>query len=354
MIYQGDSWQYINDTPEILHGIWQGRDSVLRNCMALLAGDGVSELYLAGTGSSYHSAIAAAPFLKKILGIRVFPVYPIAISQEICFMDKKSLVAGISQQGTSVSVINALKEAGNAGIRTIAVAGEHHTAITKHGDATLYVECGYEDAGATTKGYTATVLTLLLFGLAFARAQGKITDTEEAACQRRIEGVIRHMPEVLKKSASWSERTAEQLRTSRNLMVLYGGRKQAVMLEAVLKMSETCRFPVRGFEADAFMHGMYNAVDEETEFLYLFPEEGSQREQMERLYGYYEVKGSRQYRMPEDMFIHDEDFSALEYILPIQQLFVLTSRKRGIDLNIPKEPDFHKYMGSKLEDNKNT
>mgnify|MGYP000635806189 CR=1 FL=1 len=29
--------------------------------------------------------------------------------------------------------------------------------------------------------------------------------------------------------------------------------------------------------------------------------------------------------------------------------FVLTSRERKIDLNIPKDPDFHKYMGSKLE-----
>ena len=39
----------------------------------------------------------------------------------------------------------------------------------------------------------------------------------------------------------------------------------------------------------------------------------------------------------------------MEYILPVQMLFVMTSRARKIDLNIPSDPDFHRYMGSKLE-----
>ena len=48
-------------------------------------------------------------------------------------------------------------------------------------------------------------------------------------------------------------------------------------------------------------------------------------------------------------FTDDPEFSILEYILPVQMLFVMTSRARKIDLNIPSDPDFHRYMGSKLE-----
>ena len=48
-------------------------------------------------------------------------------------------------------------------------------------------------------------------------------------------------------------------------------------------------------------------------------------------------------------FTDDLEFSILEYILPVQMLFVMTSRARKIDLNIPSDPDFHRYMGSKLE-----
>lgn len=349
MIYQGDAWKYIEDTPEILNSIWKGKAVIFESCMKILMGEKVSELYLAGTGSSYHSAIAVTSFLKKLLGIRVFPIYPVAISEEICFMNKNSLVVGISQQGTSTAVIAALEEVRNAGIRTISVTGEYDTEITRHSDANIYVECGYEDAGATTKGYSATVLTLILFGIELAKSQEILLASEEKEYQNRIKRIIENMSTVLEKSVSWSQKAAERLKESKNLIVLYDGIQQASMLEAVLKISETCRYPVRGFETDAFMHGMYNAVDCETEFLYLFPPDKKQKQQMERLYAYYENHGNRQYRIPEDNFINDPELSMLEYILPIQQLFVLTSRKRGIDLNIPKDPDFHKYMGSKLE-----
>ncbi|WP_342759095.1 SIS domain-containing protein [Kineothrix sedimenti] len=349
MIYKGDICEYIEDTPKILSGIWERRAAIFEDCMKNLMQEKVSVLYLTGTGSSYHSAVAAASFLKKILGIRVFPVYPITISEELCFMNKNSLVIGISQQGTSTAVISGLDEARKAGVRTISVTGEYDTEITSHSDATIYVECGYEDAGATTKGYTATVLTLILFGIGLAGVQGILSDSKEKEYQGRVKRVIDHMPAVLEKSVNWSQKAAESLKDCKNLIVLYDGIMQASMLEAVLKISETCRFPVRGYQTDAFMHGMYNAVDEETEFLYLFPPDKKQKQQLDRLYDYYEKQGNRQYRMPEDYFINDTELSVLEYILPIQMLFVLTSRKRGIDLNIPKDPDFHKFMGSKLE-----
>ena len=105
------------------------------------------------------------------------------------------------------------------------------------------------------------------------------------------------------------------------------------------------------------MHGVYNAVTEETDFLYFFPPDGYELKRMEQLFKYYERQGYCQYAVNwkgssnayGGVFLNDPDFSVLEYTLPQQMLFVLTSRERKIDLNIPKDPDFHKYMGSKLE-----
>ena len=44
---------------------------------------------------------------------------------------------------------------------------------------------------------------------------------------------------------------------------------RSLLLEGILKFSETCRFPVRGYEAEEFMHGMYNASLQKLTF-YLF------------------------------------------------------------------------------------
>lgn len=79
------------------------------------------------------------------------------------FLSEDAVVLGISQQGTSTAVIEALDKVRKQGIIGISVTGEYNTEITRHSDRNIYVECGYEDAGATTKGYTATVLYFISF-----------------------------------------------------------------------------------------------------------------------------------------------------------------------------------------------
>ena len=104
MIYKGDALEYIESTPGILLTILDDRVQILRKSMEMLREKPVSAIYLAGSGSSYHAAVAAAPFLKKMLGVRVFPVHPAAFLGEEALWTGESLVLGISQQGTSMSV----------------------------------------------------------------------------------------------------------------------------------------------------------------------------------------------------------------------------------------------------------
>lgn len=361
MIYQGDALQYIYETPGILQFILENEKEILNQSKVLLEERKVTELYLTGSGSSYNAAVAVSAFARKILGIRVTPVYPVIFMEESEIVSKDAVVLGISQQGTSMAVIRSLDKIREKGMTAISVTGEYDTEITKHGEANIYIECGYEDAGATTKGYIATVLTLMLFVIMLAKISGKITDLEAEMYRKRLGKVIQNMQQVLEKSEIWCRKTAEKLKNSSDLILISGNNLRSSLLEGVLKFSETCRFPVRGYEAEEFMHGMYNAVTRQTDFLYLFPAAGYEVSRMERLFEYYEKQGFCEYAINYKSaaqngnvllcdFINDVDFSILEYMLPQQLLFVLTSRARKIDLNIPKDPDFHKYMGSKLEE----
>lgn len=95
----------------------------------------------------------------------------------------------------------------------------------------------------------------------------------------------------MESSRPWCERTADKLKDSRDMMIISSSDLKSVLLEGTLKFSETCRFPVRGFEAEEFMHGMYNAVTQKTDFLYIFPACGYARERMKKLFGYYQKQG---------------------------------------------------------------
>ena len=364
MIYHGDALKYIYETPEILKAILNDHREILEICARMMNGKMPDEILLTGSGSSYNAAVGAAVFAKKLLGIRVSPVYPVTLIEDINILRDGTLVLGISQQGTSTAVINALDTVRDRRIATLAVTGEHDSEIIKHGDAHLYVECGYEDAGATTKGYTVTLMTLILFFIMLAENVGKITSCQTEEYMKRLNAVTGNMAAVLEECRGWCEKTAVSLKSSKDMMVISSSDQKAALLECCLKFSETCRFPVRGYEAEEFMHGIYNAVTDDTDFLYLFPAGGYERNRMAKLLKYYDRQGKHQYgvNLPQEMadmdtvgrfsdctFVNDPDFSALEYMLPLQLLFVLTSRERQINLNLPKDPEFHKYMGSKLQ-----
>lgn len=362
MIYHGDALEYIQETPGVLRAILDNADQITEDCIKLLKGRKISELYLIGLGSSYHSAKAVHVFLQNLLGIRVYPVCPVDFMDMQKWIRDDALVMGISQQGTSTGVISAMDKVKQENIPVIAVTGEHDTEITRHGDAVLYIECGYEDAGATTKGFTATIFTLLLFGIQLWEEQSNRTDTQRKRSREYLGNLLIEMELNLRKNKNLSEEVAEILSKSTDLMIVSGEKWKYILSEIVLKFSETCRFPVRGFEAEEFMHGLYNAVKADTDFLFLWDE---QSDGLEKLYQYYKEKGNtvicmgrgnvpkeQSWCVPQDdkaAFEENDCFSVFKDILLLQEIFVLTSRKRGINLNIPRDPDFHKIMGSKLE-----
>lgn len=365
MIYHGDALKYIYDTPEILLKILQDEKNIFEESRKYISGKSISQIYLMGSGSSYNAAETAACFGQKILGIQVIPVFPAAFMENIGVISDVSLVVGISQQGTSTAVIKGLDIAAKRQYMTLSVTGEYNTEITRHGDANIYVECGYEDAGATTKGYTATVLTLMIFLLIAGECMKKINSVSSVEYRNRMLLSVRNMETVYEKASVWEAAAARQLKSCEDLIFIAGSSLKGLLHESVLKFSETCRFPVRGFETEEFMHGIYNSVTDKTELFYLFSPDKEEGRRMLRLMDYYREKNVRQYgiNVPSQVFSHhdednylggifrqDMDFSVLEYAVPIQILFVMTSRKKGIDLNVPRDPEFHKYMGSKLED----
>lgn len=357
MIYHGDAYEYVVETPLVLQKILNGQKDILGECDKYLKDKQITEIYLTGSGSSYHSALVSAKFIKHLLGIPVSAVYPADVMEEVNQINDQTLLVGISQQGTSMAVIKALDQMKEKGGLTISCTGEYDTEITRHSHANIYVECGPEDAGATTKGFTATIFTLNLLGLHLAEMRQCIDAYDWKVYERQMEESITNMEQVIKHCDTWCQKVSEKLVRCRDLIILVSGRYKGLLPEIILKFSETCRMPVRGYEAEEFMHGMYNAVNDETEFLCLFDGESAEDERLQKLCEYYQNHKNRVYCLNSDVaqnlpgyFTKGNMFSVLENILPLQILFIYTSKKRGIDLNRPKDPDFHKYMQSKIEE----
>lgn len=346
MVYYGDAMKYIQETPKVCQEIWRYREDIFRKSIKVLDGN-INAIYMTGVGSSYHAAVAAVDFMRDILHREVYAVQPEELEGMLGILPGSSACIGISQQGTSVSVIHALDAARERGLRTIAMTGEHDTEITRHADAVSYIECGIEDAGATTKGFTATALSLMLLGIRYAFVRGELKGDslrELDQCLRKCIALMDTIPELME---NYYASVRDVLQNTRDLFIVSGHRNRAVMLECELKFSETCRFPARGRVADSFMHGLYNAVNRETTFLLIGNDTN-----VEKLKKYYREKGNHVLSLGrEEVGNYDAcvPFGILAYTMATQVLFVSLSKDLGIDLNVPSDPDFHKKMDSKLE-----
>lgn len=344
MIYHGDALIYIEETPDILGCVFRNRKSILRNALTLLERNSVRELLIIGTGSSYNAGYAVRNFLQQILKKRVSVIYPSELQETILVCNCNTVVIGISQQGTSTSVIEAIDRAKLFGKKTIAMTGEANTELEKHGDVLLPIECREEDTGVTTKGFTVTAFTLLLLGLEMMENTFK---KEEQIWKEKLCAISSNIQKILEEKKSQMNDVVKKLCSFEQLTIISDTYFCDLMPEIVLKFSETCRKPVFGMESEKFCHGMYNVVDEKMTFLFL-------------TYGNdVRIQKLKEYYREHDNMVVEVDASSFgadltlyfSMLLFLQYVMVNVSRSKKININIPRDPEFHKIMGSKIEEN---
>lgn len=347
---------YIKQTPFILSDILRKKGTVSKLFLDSIKDKEIKQIYLLGSGTSCHAGIAVKHFLETILKCKVFPMFPLVfIDQEMIF-DEKTLIIGISQSGTSLSTIRALDKARNDGLLTLALSGMENSEIEKHADSYIPILCGIENAVAKTKGYSATLLTLYIMGLEFAYNKKTISKIDYIEYYESLQKTIKNIDPLIDASINWYGKIKSYLIGKPQLMVIGYDANYGTMMEATLKLLETVRIAVSGYELEEFMHGIYNSINSNSTLFYI----GSKSQYLDRakkLKHYLLNTTKNQFMLSRDAsdkndfcfpFVDDKYFSTLEYIIPFQCLSYLLSVDSGIDPSQPSDPKFHKNMNSKL------
>ena len=211
-----DMYTYILESKQAVRNIVENQEKIFQSTIEYISNKTIEQIYIIGSGTSYHAAVAAKPIIENVLGIKVFQSYPIPFKDELIF-NKNTLVIGISHAGMSASTIAGLDKARNAGFATIAVTAERDTPILEHADQQLFIDMPIEYAGPKTKGYICSIVTLVILGLKIALKQNKITqDVYDDYIQRMLESSD-NIPEIANKAKQWYQNNKEDLLKCRRL-----------------------------------------------------------------------------------------------------------------------------------------
>ena len=234
----------------------------LNNC-ALSAAEvrGLEKITLVASGSSRHAGMIGEFMLERMAGLPV----EVDFASQYCYRDPvvapHELTIFISQSGTTIDTITALRVARRKGSKSLAICNVPDTPLTKEADATLLTHAGEEVAIAATKSFTTQLTVLFLLSACIAQMRGRTDPAMEQALRE-----LKRLPEHMKRAL---DTDAECYRVARELYryndFIYMGRDidYPVALEGALKLKEVSYIHAEGYPTGELKHGPTALVNEQ-------------------------------------------------------------------------------------------
>ncbi len=336
-------YDYIKETPFACKTILDNRKEITEGFVRKVVRHDIKRVVFIACGSSYNAATSARLFVGDKLQMPTKVITPFMFNNYERFFDKNDLLIMISESGRSTSTIDAVKKAYSEGLHFMVLTNNVNSPITKEGGEIINLSCGVETVGYVTKGYTSTVLSLMLMGLEGALSLKKISNEEYQSVIGDIEDSIRLMPDVINSATAWYQTNKANLLGSKRLMMVGYGPNFGTALEGSLKLQETIGLPSTAFELEEFMHGP-NLELTEKHTVFFINTIGKAEKRMMDLIEYvskitencYLITHGKISGNPKALHIDhtvNEDVSPLFMAIPFQLLAHFITEDLGINLN---------------------
>ncbi len=238
--------EFIAEQPEVL-------EAVLAEVPGQLAALGPIQsarpIYLVGSGTSRNALVGIAPLLGRLAPAGVRVRGPLAFLAETAGMRRgKGVAIFLSQTGTTATTVQAVSHAASLGWRTLALTADRTSPIGRVSGEIVVIPVGWEPVGPKTKGYTASVLTLILLAQALAEQGVQIGEFggELSRLIAYARGVVAEL--------------AEMREGCDFFMILGQDRHYATALEGSLKISEMSGVAAAAFDTEDAFHGRFHGL----------------------------------------------------------------------------------------------
>jgi len=263
----------IYEEPELIRRLVLDRHNEKLRKAALLIRQAVSEggdIFLVGSGSSYHSCIFAKNLFSLKNHILVQAMPGSEFLNYISSVDNKSLVIFISQSGESADEIDAFSHIKQHDPQTIAITNDPDSTLAHLCKDVLLLFAGPERAIPATKTYTAEMLQFFLLSEELSG---------DYLFEMKKEEVLAEMNKILSDGYQSNIRSvAKKIAKAKNIFCLGFGIDLASAAETALKIKECANIETEAFPLHEFMHGPIGMVSSDSAVIIFEPESDGNRE----------------------------------------------------------------------------
>ncbi len=169
------------------------------------------------TGSSYNACLSAKFAFETLADVTITIEEPYNFNHYGRLIKGTDTIIGVSQSGKSASTIDAMKELSGTEIQRIVLTSDVESPIAQVVDKVIDLNMGIETVGFVTKGFSATILQLILLAIKVGVSKKHIDEQKLHALKEELAELITHIPSVITKSNDFFEqrKPAEAWRTFR-------------------------------------------------------------------------------------------------------------------------------------------
>ncbi len=347
---------YIEQESAVLGAITHKYPQSLAPLAEWLAQRQVNRVLILATGSSLNAALCARYYFETRFGILVEIKEPWSFCHYERLDPTTDLVLAITQSGKSASTIAAIDKVQRAGTPAFCLTSDPQSPAAQAAQAVLDIGTGIETVGFVTRGFSATVLNLLLIALLIAQKQQLMTAQQTAAELREIQTLAAALPAIIAQTERFFIRHQKLLAEHARFVAVGYGALLGVAKEFETKFTETVRQPSSGFELEAYMHGPYLEANDDHVMFFI---DSDHHPRLQALRDYMRPAVAAAFMVTMGPDNGDEQtlaldlavqhhFAPLALIVPFQILAWRTAGLKGIDLSVRIFDDFDRVLKSKI------
>jgi glucosamine--fructose-6-phosphate aminotransferase (isomerizing) len=211
-------------------------------------------IYITACGTAYHAGLYGKYLIEALTGVPT----EVEIGSEFRYRERmfkdKSLGIVISQSGETADTLAAMRRMKAEGIPVFAITNVASSSVARESDWVFHTKAGPEVAVASTKAYTAQLLSLALFAL-------RLKGAREGSEDLRTKGLVQE----LQKLPILAETTfnlegkiqayANRLRYLTDYFMLGRGLDYVTAMEGALKLKEISYVHCEAYPAGELKHG---------------------------------------------------------------------------------------------------
>ncbi|MBP1584825.1 MAG: glutamine--fructose-6-phosphate transaminase (isomerizing) [Lachnospiraceae bacterium] len=222
----------------------------------------VSGITIVACGSAWHAGMVGQYVMEDLARIPVRVELASEFRYRNPILNENDLVIVISQSGETADSLAALREAKSRGVTTLGIVNVMGSSIAREADKVFYTLAGPEISVATTKAYSAQLVTMYCLAVKFAKVRGLIDDdkySELISEMTTIPGKIEHIL-MDKERIQWF---ASKYAYAHDIFFIGRGIDYAVTLEGSLKLKEISYIHSEAYAAGELKHGTICLIEDD-------------------------------------------------------------------------------------------